>query len=229
MRYRSRAVWIERLLLVLIVSSLAGTLNLVLMMHRRAVILETTDTNQPSNPSLASSAPSSPIRDEKLTVPPIIPSPVKSSILPTPIPPPATPVEDPTIKVLAGMNRGLAAEIASANEADQRSAKLEMARKVGRRRIRAMEASGTSGEAADHLAVEACQGSRARRSRVGCGERRPGSRARHPQGRAQQGRSDARGIRSSPIRDQMAPGEGRSWWSASATSQSSSQAGRHSR
>lgn len=119
MTYRSRAVWIERLLLVLIVSSLAGTLNLVLMMHRLAATRETTETTQPHNPSLVSSISALSKNDEKPRATPTVPSPAKPSILPTPAPPPAAPIEDPTIKVLAGMGRGLASEIAAAREADR--------------------------------------------------------------------------------------------------------------
>ena len=57
MTHLKGAVWTERLLLVLILASLAGTLNLVLAIHRRVIRLTASSpiarTGQPPSPALA--------------------------------------------------------------------------------------------------------------------------------------------------------------------------------
>ena len=123
MTHRGGAVWTERVFLALILASLAGTLNLILTMHRlrldpTTLLISPTRRNHPSpRPS-----PSTPTAPNKVSSSPSVPT--------QPRPVPAAPVEDPTIKVLAGLTRATATENAAAQEADRRTAKLEMARKA---------------------------------------------------------------------------------------------------
>jgi hypothetical protein len=123
MTHRRGAVWTERVFLALILASLAGTLNLVMTMHRRVASADlppdvprsTPSTSVASTPSATEVASSSPSLADKAK--------------PTPTTP-AVPVQDPTTKVLAGMTLAIGAEIGAADEADQRTAKLETSRKA---------------------------------------------------------------------------------------------------
>jgi hypothetical protein len=126
MTHLKGAVWTERLLLVLILASLGGTLNLVLAVHRRV--------------NAISSAP--PAETVAQPEPPVIPPAAKIANSPRPTPPAATPgpnpappasaappspAEDPTAKILARMDGAIERERDAASEADRRTASLEAA------------------------------------------------------------------------------------------------------
>ena len=130
MTHLKGAVWTERLLLVLILASLAGTLNLVLAIHRR-VIRSTTPSPIASDPSAArparhravlwdcpdrSSSAIFPEEDDRI-------GPGAGGAAPKP-------VEDPTAPILARMDLAIAREAEAARQADRRAATLEAARKA---------------------------------------------------------------------------------------------------
>src|SRR5271157_3785594 len=125
MRQRKGTIWTERALMVLFLASLAGALNLVMAVHRRAaatrseaeavatpsVQIDTATTNVPANS-------------------PRPPSFATSTIVPAPSPPkaPSPPPEDPTKKALAELTATTAQEIDAARQADRRTDLLEKAR-----------------------------------------------------------------------------------------------------
>ena len=125
MRQRRGTIWTERALMVLFLASLAGALNLVMAVHRRAaatrsvaetvstppVQLDTATTNVPAND-------------------PRPPSVATSTIVPAPSPrnAPSPPPEDPTKKALAELAATTAQEIEAARQADRRTESLEKAR-----------------------------------------------------------------------------------------------------
>ncbi len=122
MTHLKGAVWTERLLLVLILASLGGTLNLVLAIHRRVNATSSARTAEtiaqpeppvvPPSPKIANSP---------------RPTPAAATPGPNPAPPPPSPVEDPTAKVLARMDGAIEQERDAAGEADRRTASLEVA------------------------------------------------------------------------------------------------------
>jgi hypothetical protein len=128
MTHRKGAVWTERLVLALILASLAGTLNLVLTIHRRvistAIASKPPDNPPPSlpvvsvTPQIAHPAPSPPPTVQKS-----VPAPVQA-------PPPPKSVEDPTAPILARMDRAIAREADAARESDRRTRAMEAARHI---------------------------------------------------------------------------------------------------
>ncbi len=125
MTHRRAAVWTERFLLMLILASLAGSLNLVLSMHRRYF-----SSRSPSKAQLSQS-PLPPIPTPESSAAEVastsVSSPLPVKPTETHLTPPAPPAEDPTIKLLAGLARVTAKELDAAHGADRRAAKLEMA------------------------------------------------------------------------------------------------------
>ncbi len=125
MRQWRGTIWTERALMVLFLAILAGALNLVMAVHRRAaatrsvaetvstppVQLDTATTNVPAND-------------------PRPPSAATSTIVPAPSPrnAPSPPPEDPTKKALAELAATTAQEIEAARQADRRTESLEKAR-----------------------------------------------------------------------------------------------------
>ncbi len=121
MRHLKGAVWTERLLLVLIVASVAGTLNLVMAVHRRVRAIEADRTR----PKVA--APDvKPPRPVVVAAPRPVPAPPRSPV-PAPPPPPAKPAEDPTAAILARIDRAIAREVEAAKDADRRAEAHEAA------------------------------------------------------------------------------------------------------
>ncbi|MHB1561575.1 MAG: PspA/IM30 family protein, partial [Isosphaeraceae bacterium] len=121
MRHLKGAVWTERLLLVLIVASMAGTLNLVIAVHRRVRAIEADRTR-----------PKAAVSDVKPPRPVLVaaPRPVLVAAprpVPAPPPPPAKPAEDPTVAILARIDRVIAREVEAAQEADRRAEAHEAA------------------------------------------------------------------------------------------------------
>ena len=114
MTHRRGAIWTERLLLVMILSSLAGTLNLLLAIQRHVV-------QKPAESIAPSESPQITASTEKAVSPPIspdIPEPPIQADPPTPLPPP----EDPTKKVVAGLASATAKELQAALGADRQAA-----------------------------------------------------------------------------------------------------------
>ncbi|WP_337175449.1 hypothetical protein [Paludisphaera sp.] len=105
----------------LVAACLAGTLNLVISVHRKAL--------QP--PKVASVVPPAPPEPAPTPEPEPEPAPVQVVEQPRPAPsPPPEPAEDPTPKVLAGIAEATAAERAEADRLDREAAGLEQGSKV---------------------------------------------------------------------------------------------------
>jgi hypothetical protein len=119
MRQPEGTVWIERAIVALILASLAGTLNLVIQVHRRAV------PRKESAPVLV--AATEPAQAAPIAQAPPPPKAKKKPRPPRPAPPPP---EDPTPKALAPLREATAREIAAARAADRRAASLEQARRT---------------------------------------------------------------------------------------------------
>ena len=132
MTHRKGAVWTERLLLVMILGSLAGTLNLVLTLHRPAAKVSSASLAQPSTPTSPPRIPGNAHIAEKVVTRPSSPKPRDLVPAPTPVPIPRAVVaaEDPTVKILAGMTSALGKELGAAREADRRAGKWETARRA---------------------------------------------------------------------------------------------------
>src|SRR6516164_9431041 len=98
MTHRKGAVWTERLLLVMILGSLAGTLNLVLTVHRRTAEVFSGPLAQPSAPSpvLLPPAPETARIPRTITTRSSSSKPRTSAPTPAPSPRAVAPVEDPT-------------------------------------------------------------------------------------------------------------------------------------
>src|SRR5262245_48498971 len=110
MTHRKGAVWTERLVLALILASLAGTLNLVLPIHRPVVstaIPSKSPSQPPPPPPVASS-------EHQAPSPPPVKKPAPAPVVVTP---PPKPVEDPTAPLLARIERAIAREADAAREA----------------------------------------------------------------------------------------------------------------
>jgi hypothetical protein len=110
-------LWIERCLVLLILASLAGTLHLIVTIHRQALRARPVEKPAPRTASIP-------------VVPPAPPSPPKIATKPKPARPPdrAPVAEDPTKKALAELSAAAAGEIQAAREADSRTQALEKAR-----------------------------------------------------------------------------------------------------
>ena len=131
MTHRRGAVWTERLFLGLVLASLAGTLNLILTMHRRVATSDSPSTLPLPKFSHSASVPPTPTSTETVSSSPSPTNQAKlTQVSPQPTLPPAAAVQVPTIRILAGMTRAIGVEIGAAQEADQRTAKLETARKA---------------------------------------------------------------------------------------------------
>ncbi len=125
MQRRRGTIWTERALMVLFLASLAGALNLVMAVHRRAAATR--------SEAEAVSTPSVQVDTATTNVPansPRPPSFATSTIVPTPSPwkAPSPPPEDPTKKALAELAATTAQEIEAARQADRRTESLEKAR-----------------------------------------------------------------------------------------------------
>src|SRR5208283_3581182 len=125
MRQRRGTIWTERALMVLFLASLAGALNLVMAVHRRAAATRS-EAETVSTPSVQ-------VDTATTNVPAISPRPpsfATSTIIPTPSPwkAPSPPPEDPTKKALAELAATTAQEIEAARQADRRTESLEKAR-----------------------------------------------------------------------------------------------------
>ena len=129
MTHRRGAVWTERLLLMLIVASLAGTLNLVRTMHRRYSSSPSADHAQLPKPTSIPVATPAP-RATKITSSSETSQPLAEPTKISPSQPPAPTIEDPTIKLLAGLTRATTNEIEATRLADRRTSKLETAVKA---------------------------------------------------------------------------------------------------
>ena len=129
MRQRASTVWAERALMVLFLASLAGTLNLIMTVHRRAatardraapVLPPTVSVSLPEHaPPPAPQVTPEPAATPKLAVKPKAPDPPGA---------PSPPPEDPTKKALAALAAATAREIDEAQQADRRTGSLEKAR-----------------------------------------------------------------------------------------------------
>ncbi|MGZ3395869.1 MAG: hypothetical protein ACXWPK_17535 [Isosphaeraceae bacterium] len=125
MRQQRGTIWTERALMVLFLAILAGALNLVMAVHRRAAAIR----------SVAETVSTPPVQLDTATtkVPandPRPPSVATSTIVPAPSPrnAPSPPPEDPTKKALAELAATTAQEIEAARQADRRTESLEKAR-----------------------------------------------------------------------------------------------------
>jgi hypothetical protein len=116
-----RGVWSERLVVGLLVACLAGTLNLIVILHRRT----TTPAARPDAPVLVpvpgAIAPL-PKPAKVVQAPQIRKAP---EILPSP-----PPAEDPTKKALAELEAATARELEEARKADRRTEAMEMGRRA---------------------------------------------------------------------------------------------------
>ena len=125
MRQRRGTIWTERALMVLFLASLAGALNLVMAVHRRAAATRSVDETVSTPPvQLDTATTSVPANDLRP------PSVATSTIVPAPSPrnAPSPPPEDPTKKALAELAATTAQEIEAARQADRRTESLEKAR-----------------------------------------------------------------------------------------------------
>ncbi len=126
MRHSRGTIWTERALMVLFLASLAGALNLVMAVHRRAAATRSVaDTVSTPSVQLDTATTNVPASD------PRPPSVSASTIVPTASPrkAPSPPPEDPTKKALAELAATTAQEIEAARQADRRTESLEKARR----------------------------------------------------------------------------------------------------
>ena len=124
MRQRNGIIWTERALMVLFLASLAGALNLVMAIHRRAATRSVAETVSTPPVQLDTATTSVPANDPRpLSV-------ATSTIVPAPSPrnAPSPPPEDPTKKALAELAATTAQEIEAARQADRRTESLEKAK-----------------------------------------------------------------------------------------------------
>lgn len=125
-----RTIWAERALMVLFLASMAGTVNLIVMVHRKAAVK--TRVAEPVAPAVEAVPTASPVKvtpvaepkDQPAPSPPIVSKPKA----PAPAPAPSLPPEDPTKKALAAIAAATAREIAEAEQADRRTEAFEKAR-----------------------------------------------------------------------------------------------------
>jgi hypothetical protein len=112
-----RGVWSERFVVGLLIACLAGTLNLVVVLHRKTA-------TRPDR------KPATPVSSPFAQVPP--PSHVaKPAPAPKPeLPPPSPPPEDPTKKALAELDAATARELEAGKKADRRAEAMEAGRRA---------------------------------------------------------------------------------------------------
>ena len=120
MTHRKGAIWTERLLLGLILVSLAATLNLLLAIHRQAPADKQASTEEVAAPPLAESHECSPAPASEPAAPEGTVVEEKSAPRP---PEPA--IEDPTKKALASLAAATEKETKAAEESDRRARALE--------------------------------------------------------------------------------------------------------
>ena len=125
MRQPRGTIWTERALMVLFLASLAGALNLVMAVHRRAAatrrVEETVSTPLVQLDTATTNVPANDPRPPSVSTPTIVPA-------PSPPNAPSPPPEDPTKKALAELAATAAQEIEAARQADRRTESLEKAR-----------------------------------------------------------------------------------------------------
>jgi hypothetical protein len=119
MTHRKGAIWTERLLLGLILLSLAATLNLMLAIHRQAPADKQASTEAVAAPSLAGP------RERAPAPPPEPAAPDAPIVTEQSAPPPQPPVEDPTKKAIASLATSRESETKAAADADRRASALE--------------------------------------------------------------------------------------------------------
>jgi hypothetical protein len=126
MRRPRSGIAAELVPLVLILACLAGTLALVVSVHRRIA------SRPASTPALAVASPPRPtIPEPPRPIPIPIPAPVPTAPEPEePEPPPAPLPEDPTPKAVAKLTSAEAEQLLEASRADRKTAALEEARKA---------------------------------------------------------------------------------------------------
>src|SRR5208283_5261159 len=125
MRQRRGTIWTERALMVLFLASLAGALNLVMAVHRRAAATR--------SEAEAVATPFVQVDTAAINVPAIAPRPPSIATSPNvpapgPVKAPSTPPVDPTKKALTELAAATAQEIEAARQADRRTELLEQAR-----------------------------------------------------------------------------------------------------
>ncbi|MGA7498770.1 MAG: hypothetical protein WBX00_18735 [Isosphaeraceae bacterium] len=125
MRQRRGTIWTERALMVLFLAILAGALNLVMAVHRRAAATRSVAETVSTPPVQLDTATTNVLAND-----PRPPSAATSTIVPAPSPrnAPSPPPEDPTKKALAELAATIAQEIEAARQADRRTESLEKAR-----------------------------------------------------------------------------------------------------
>ncbi len=188
MTHRGGAVWTERLFLALILASLAGTLNLVLTMHRRVATSNSTSVLPLHELSPSASVPANTNDRRDRFILSISRQAGQSHCGPA------------SAGTAAGRTGGRSHDQGagwsdSSDEGGDRggsgggSAHGEAGNgKEGRGcRIRAMETARAPGQAAGRQAVATSRSARTGRLGTGRGTRRAGARARRTQGRAHQG------------------------------------------
>ena len=125
MRQQRGTIWTERALMVLFLAILAGALNLVMAVHRRAAatrsVAETVSTPPVQLDTATTNVPANDPRPSSVATSTIVPA-------PSPRNAPAPPPEDPTKKALAELAATTAQEIEAARQADRRTESLEKAR-----------------------------------------------------------------------------------------------------
>ena len=130
MRQPRGIVWAERTLVILIMASLAGTVNLVVTVHRRAATREVAGgpvpAPMPQPPPPAVLTPPPTVAPGRSTSPPLKVAAKPTAAVPTAIPP--LRAEDPTKKALSALEIATGREIDAAKQADRRAKSLEMAR-----------------------------------------------------------------------------------------------------
>ncbi len=124
MRQPQGTLWTERALVLLVVASLAGTVNLVIAVHRReaATRVASEPVSSVATKPAVEIAPAPVVADIAPLAPKILPP-----AQPKPPPPPA---EDPTKKALAELGTATAHELEEARKADRRADSLEQARQT---------------------------------------------------------------------------------------------------
>ncbi len=123
MTHRRGAIWTERMLLGLIVVSLAGTLNLLIAIHRRALTDRRVAISEASSVAKKAEPPPAISAASPIVAPVESPAPAQKAE----VEPPPPPVEDPTKKAIAALTAAKAKEIEAAQAADERTGAMETA------------------------------------------------------------------------------------------------------
>ena len=156
--HRRGAIWTERMLLGLIVVSLAGTLNLLIAVHRRAL------TDRRMTISEASSVAKAAAPAPAITAQSEIKAPIESPAPAPKIEPPA-PAEDATKKAIASLAAATAKEMDAVQAADKRTGDAGSSLPDSRRRVGAVEKARDARAPADLRHHGRCREAGARRRR----------------------------------------------------------------